>query len=119
MIKIMMLVSRRQDLSREQFREYYETVHAPLAARHLPHLVRYVRNYVVDQFREGMNCDCITEFWFDHPGPWSEARKVLLPPKLLDRFAEDEEKFMDRQSMRVIVVEQGETPVGDMLGSKT
>jgi hypothetical protein len=118
MIKIMLLVSRRADISREAFRAHYESVHAPLAASHLPHLVRYVRNHVVDRFREDFDCDVITEFWFDHPGPWREARKVLLPDDMLALFAEDEAKFMDRESMRVIVVEQGETPAADLLGRR-
>ena len=114
----MLLVSRRPDVSREDFRAHYEAVHAPLAASHLPHLVRYVRNYVVDEFRAGVECDCITEFWFDYPGSWREARDALLPPDLLDLFAADEATFMDRASMRVLVVEQGETDPADMLGPR-
>lgn len=113
MIKLMMLISKRADISLETFREHYEQVHAPLAAAHLPHLVRYVRNYVVGRFRDTVDCDCITEFWFDHPGPWAEARKVLLPPDLLEMLGKDEETFMDRASMRVLVVEEGETPSTD------
>src|SRR5262245_46715140 len=89
MIKIMLLVSRRPDVSREAFRRYYEEHHAPLAAAHLPFLVRYVRNYVVDEFRSDLDCDCVTEFWFDHPGPWRQARDVILREDLLDLFAED------------------------------
>jgi EthD domain len=112
----MMLVSRRSDISRQQFRDHYENVHAPLAASHIPRLVKYVRNYVVDQFRSGLECDVVTEFWFDHPGPWSEARVELLPDDLLALFAQDEVKFMDRDSMRVIVVEEGETPLADLKG---
>ena len=117
MIKVMMLVSRRPDVSREQFRAHYEGVHAPLAASHIPHLIRYVRNYVVDQFRSDLACDCITEFWFDHPGPWAQARLELFPAELLDLFGDDERKFMDRGSMRVLVVEQGETPPADLRGT--
>ena len=117
MIKIMLLVNRRADISREAFRAHYEGTHAPLAAGNLRHLVRYVRNYVVDQYREDFQCDVVTEFWFDYPGPWSEARKALLPDDILRVFAEDEEKFMDRASMRVLVIEQGETPAAELLGS--
>ena len=116
MIKIMLLVNRKVGVSREEFRRHYEDVHAPLAARHLQHLVRYVRNYVTDQFRSDFDCDVVTEFWFDYPGTWSEARQVLLPQQLLDLFAQDEENFMDRSSMRVLVIEQGETPPDHLLG---
>lgn len=117
MIKIMLLVNRKAGISREEFRSHYEEVHAPLASRHLRHLVRYVRNYVTDQFRSDFDCDVVTEFWFDYPGTWREARAVLLPQDMLDLFAIDEETFMDRASMRVLVIEQGETPAGQLLGN--
>ena len=35
----------------------------------------------------------------------------------LDLFAEDEAKFMDRGSMRVLVIEQGETAPEQLLGN--
>ncbi len=58
----MLLVNRKAGVSREEFRRHYEDVHAPLAARHLQHLVRYVRNYVSDQLRSDFDCDVVTEF---------------------------------------------------------
>lgn len=93
MIKIMLLVSRKDGVSPEEFRDHYETIHAPLAANHLPYLARYVRNYAVDRFGGDIDCDCVTEFWFDHPGPWREARKKILRQDILDLFAADEEQF--------------------------
>ncbi len=118
MIKILLLVNRKPGLSREDFRRHYETTHAPLAASQLKHLVRYVRNHVTDQFRTDFECDVVTEFWFDYSGPWREAREALLPQAMLDLFAEDEAKFMDRASMRVLVIEQDETPPGQLLGNR-
>ncbi len=117
MIKVMLLVSRRPDISREEFRDHYERIHAPLAAQHLPHLVRYVRNYVIDEFAGPVDCDCVTEFWYDLPGPCREAREEILTQDLLDLFGADEQTFMDRASFRVLVVEQGETPPEDLAGS--
>lgn len=118
MIKIMLLVNRKPGVSREEFRRHYESTHAPLAASHLKHLVRYVRNYVTGQFRTDFDCDVVTEFWFDYPGTWREARQALLPQDMLDLFAEDEARFMDRGSMRVLVIEQGETPPDQLLGNQ-
>ena len=86
MIKIMLLVSRKDGVSPEEFREHYENIHAPLAAKHLPYLARYVRNYAVDRFGGDIDCDCVTEFWFDHPGPWREARTKILGQEILDLF---------------------------------
>jgi uncharacterized protein (TIGR02118 family) len=116
MIKIMLLVSRKAGVSPEEFREHYETIHAPLAAKHLPYLARYVRNYAVDRFGGDVGWDCVTEFWFDYPGPWREARTKILSQDMLDLFAADEEQFMDRSSMRTLVVEEGETPIVDLRG---
>jgi hypothetical protein len=77
-----------------------------------------VRNFVTDQFRTDFECDVVTEFWFDYPGNWREVREVLLPQDMLDLFAKDEAMFMDRASMRVLVIEQGETPPEQLLGNR-
>ncbi len=110
----MLLVSKRPDVSVEEFRRHYEEIHAPLAAKHLPHLAKYVRNHVVDRFGPDVDCHVITEFWYDLEGPWRDKRVELLRQDLLDLFAKDEETFMDRATMRVLVVEEGETPAGDL-----
>lgn len=114
MIKLMLFMSRRKDLSREEFRQYYETRHAPLAAANVPHLRGYVRNYVVDQFSDDLDSDCVSEFWFDVNGSWRELQDTVLPKGVMQMLAEDEVNFIDRSTMRMVVVEEMATPPADL-----
>jgi uncharacterized protein (TIGR02118 family) len=65
MIKVVLLLHRRPDLSVDQFRRYWHETHRPLLER-LPGLRRLVLNDVLagpDGAQPG--CDGISEDWFD------------------------------------------------------
>jgi len=65
MLKFMVVVYRRPDLSVSEFRDHFRLVHGPLAER-LPGLRRYVRNYPApDPVRKPPPWDCIVELYFD------------------------------------------------------
>jgi uncharacterized protein (TIGR02118 family) len=105
MIKVMLFLKRKPGLTHEEFRNYYESTHAPLALRHTP-LEKYARNF----FSTGLDgseppYDCVTEFWFKDEKTWNDTRAWAQTPegKVL---AIDEANFMDRSSMRVFVVEE-------------
>ena len=59
-LKALALMPRRPDLTREQFRRYYESRHTPLALRYL-RFRKYVRNHLLDAPDIGF--DCVSEFW--------------------------------------------------------
>jgi len=106
MLKVMFFIKRRADLTLEQFREHYETVHVPLSFEHLPLMRRHARNYV--HRRKGApepDYDCVTECWFDD---WDalKATSALIATEKKDLIAADEARFMDRSSIRSIVVEE-------------
>jgi uncharacterized protein (TIGR02118 family) len=64
MIKFMVLVYRRADLTRAEFRQHLESIHGPLA-RQLPGLRKYVQNHVSDDAkRKPPGWDAIVELWF-------------------------------------------------------
>ncbi len=65
-MKTIALFRRRPELTREQFRDYYETTHAPLAARHAP-FTKYARSHLVST--DDVGFDALTEFWRDTPVP--------------------------------------------------
>jgi uncharacterized protein (TIGR02118 family) len=98
--KLILFVKRKSGISHEEFRQHYESCHAPLAWSKLSgKLVKYKRNYLSSfpGLPEPIY-DCITEFWFadkealDGALTWtrSEAGQIL---------AQDEEKFMERPTM--------------------
>jgi hypothetical protein len=111
MIKLVALLKRRDGLSPEQFRQYYEGHHAPLFRRSIPPAVaaaitHYVQNHsvVVGSGARPAAYDCVTEIGFDDLAGlrvWSDwylgdAGRVLR---------DDEEHFMDTTQRVVIVTE--------------
>jgi uncharacterized protein (TIGR02118 family) len=65
-VKFMVLMKRKPGLSREEFKKYYEEVHAPAALKRFP-IKKYVRNYVVvPPGAPDPGFDCVTEFWYDN-----------------------------------------------------
>ena len=65
MLKFMVVLYRRPDLTSAQFFQHLELVHAPLA-KNLPGLKRYRQNHVSpDPNREHPGWDAIVELYFD------------------------------------------------------
>lgn len=64
MVKFIVVMKRRRDLSPETFRSYFDNVHTPLAMK-LPGLQRYVRNFPKpDPARDPPDWDAVVEFHF-------------------------------------------------------
>ena len=64
MLKFVVVVCRRPDLSAEEFRDYFVRVHGPLAEK-LPGLRRYKQNFVVaDPKRQAPAWDAVVELYF-------------------------------------------------------
>jgi hypothetical protein len=53
-----------------------------------------------------MTYDCITEIWFEDRNRLEELFRLLRDPDIAKTAAADEEKFLKRDSMRVVVVEE-------------
>jgi uncharacterized protein (TIGR02118 family) len=65
MIKFMVVVYRRSEMTREDFRRHLEQVHGPLAMK-LPGLRKYTQNYASnDPKRKLPGWGAIIELWFD------------------------------------------------------
>ena len=109
MIKSMALIKRKPGLSREEFIQHYEEVHAPLALKHFPIFKRYVRNYVIPlPDAEELDFDCITEIWFDEIEGAMAVTEALggYKTEIGRVFLDDEEKFMDRGSRVSFLVDE-------------
>ena len=109
MIKSMALIKRKPGLSREEFIQHYEEVHAPLALKHFPTFKRYVRNHIIAlPGTEEPDFDCITEIWFEDKEGAMAVTEALGDYKTeIGRiFLADEEKFMDRGSLVSFLVDE-------------
>jgi uncharacterized protein (TIGR02118 family) len=71
--KAMILLSRRADLTAEQFRHWWLNEHAPLAAQ-LPGVRRIVFNAVQDT----TDIDGVSELWFDSEADFLAAYETDL-----------------------------------------
>ena len=68
MYKAIILLSRRDDMSAEEFRSWWLDEHAPIAAQ-LPHLRRVTFNLVADS----VEIDGVSELWFDSEADFEAA----------------------------------------------
>jgi len=78
MLKFVVVVYRRPELTREQFRQHMREIHGPLAMN-LPGLRKYVQNFVCsDPKRQSPGWDAIVELYFDD---WSSMEAAWTSPQ--------------------------------------
>ncbi|MGB8751385.1 MAG: EthD domain-containing protein [Candidatus Sulfotelmatobacter sp.] len=78
MLKFMVVIYRRPDLTHEQFRRHLQEVHGPLA-KNLPGLRKYIQNIVRnDAQRKAPGWDAIVELYFDD---WSSMEAAWASPQ--------------------------------------
>jgi uncharacterized protein (TIGR02118 family) len=94
-MKSVCLISRRPDLGREAFRDYYETRHAYLGMKHFA-FDKYLRNHVVASSPGEVDFDCLSEFWQED---LAGAYETMSGP-VGDILREDERRFMDQPRIR-------------------
>ena len=95
-MKTLALIARRRDISRDEFRDHYEQVHAPLAVRTLLEgTTRYVRNHLREELHGRAAFDVVTAFWYrDTAAAIAVMRRTETP--VGEPVREDELTFMDK-----------------------
>lgn len=97
MIKLIVAIRKRPDLSVEDFQHHWRTRHAPLV-RDNPATRRYIRKYVQchttpDQYEEGPAAfDGTAEIWFDSV---ADKDAFFSDPDYLRDVRPDEARFAD------------------------
>lgn len=108
--KILLFMKRRPGMTRDAFREYYETHHVPLALELSNGLSRYVRRYLEPVPRvetgsgEDLGYDVITELWFTNEQIFNGTVKYLSTTILSDEIIDDEMMLFDRAASRMATV---------------
>jgi hypothetical protein len=123
MIKQVVFLKKRDDITMDAFMDYYENQHSQLSKKmgakpSLPNAQRYVRRYVTPQpnpltgevIHPGY--DCIMEIWWNSREDFEAAMKGLADPAMLDIRKADELKLFASNSNPVCIVEEHESPVG-------
>lgn len=113
MVKVVVLLKRKAELTLAEFIDHYETVHAPLAARLSTRALRYERHYLhpIPNLVEGgptvePEYDVITEIWYDDLDAFTaEQRAARDRPDLVAAVIADEKLLFDRAKTRVALAE--------------
>ena len=107
MIKIMLLLHRREDLSIDEFRAYWHGQHRALLER-LPGLRRLVLNDVLPGPDGAPGpCDGIAEDWFESPDAMQAA---FASPEGM-AVAADTPNFLDPARIQIVTVNEEEVPL--------
>jgi len=108
-IKLTAFLTRKPDLSEEQFSAYWREKHAPLVLSLAP-FTSLVRRYIQQRPAEGVSnqlplvpYDGIAELWFDNLG---DVLKLLGHELFLSVVAMDEENFLDRSRTAIFISQE-------------
>jgi uncharacterized protein (TIGR02118 family) len=120
MFKVIALITRRPDMTREQFLGYYANNHVKLVWRVFPWTADYRRNFIdlkhsiIAPGLPAPDFDSITEMWFHDRAGYDRMLAAHAAPELDEVMVADEGRFMDRTKTRFFIVdEHGATPAGD------
>lgn len=111
MIKHFFLISKKPEVSAEQFRTYYETHHAPLIKRLLPMFAYYQRHYVdrsesrIDGAQADPDFDVITEIHFATQIDYNAFLETVSDPDILAEIRADEANFLISDATRSLRID--------------
>jgi hypothetical protein len=109
-VKLMILLTAKDGLSQEQFRQHYETVHAPMAVRLFPMVKEYRRNFIDRhgvQVKPGAalpDFDVITELVFANEADYEAFLKRRADPVIDAEVSADEDRLFNRTMNRRLLI---------------
>jgi len=110
LFKILLFMKRHPGMSQDEFIQYYEQKHVPLALKYSDGMKAYKRRFISPQthFETGecsdLGFDVITELCFDDEKTCNTVLGYLATSPLPDEVVEDEKNLFDRTSFRVATV---------------
>ena len=107
MIKVMILLKKKPGFTDDEFIEYWNKKHGPLAVKMLPGVRKYIQNHLIKMPGVKYEADGIAELWFDDMDAFQkfmEWRETDAAKEL----REDEERYLDRSKLVRFIVEEHE-----------
>jgi uncharacterized protein (TIGR02118 family) len=102
MIKVLAVLHKRPDMSREEFVRYWREVHAPLAEG-MEGVRRYVINPTLEAFAMGEpSFDGVAELWFDDA---AAARAAFASPAGV-ATTQDVAMFAQPEKTQIVIAEE-------------
>lgn len=117
MIKLIMCLTRRSDLSREQFQDYWENSHGPFFMKNagVMRAKRYLQSHTLSSpLNDGMKAsrglmdeyDGVAEVWFESEEDLMEAMGSEEMQSLGEALMADEENFIDHGKSSAFIVRE-------------
>jgi uncharacterized protein (TIGR02118 family) len=107
MVKVIVFLSRRTEMSREDFERYMRETHVPLLVR-MPGLRRLVVNWVrPDPSGPAPAYDAVGEDWFDD----AEALGAAFASPEVKAVVDDVPNFLDMDKFELLVTEEEDMPL--------
>ena len=108
MVKTVGLLKRRQGMSTEAFRAYYESIHRVIGEKYLGgHVVKYMRRFLdarsdpaIATFGADGDFDVIMEIWYPDQATYEAVSERLAEPDAAAEILADELKLFDRDKNR-------------------
>ena len=118
MIKLVALLRKREDITREQFIAHYENSHVPLIMSYFePYVVEYTRTYLDHEHPlsfcglygssepfPGTRYDVVTTQVFRDQQDLDDFYKAAAQPGVGEAIAADEAKFLDSRYNQIIIM---------------
>jgi uncharacterized protein (TIGR02118 family) len=101
MSKVIFVLHRRADLTREQMAEHWSGEQHTSIVNRVPGLTRWVQNHVMSAPGEPI-CDGIGELWFES----DEAVQQALSSPEMGAAVEDAKRFLAMEKTGLIIVEE-------------
>ena len=119
MIKFVMCLRRHQNMTREQFQDYWINKHGPFFMKNaaVMRAKKYVQSHTVDTpLNEGLRSsrgmlpayDGVAEVWFDSEADLMEAISSPDGQRLSAALLEDEGNFVDHAASTAFIVKEHE-----------
>lgn len=119
MIKLVMCLRRKSDLTREQFQDYWLNQHGPFFQKNAGTMraKRYVQSHTVDSpLNDGMresrgmqpDYDGVAEVWFESESDLMEAMGSPEGQALSEALLKDEGNFVDHSKSSAFIVREVE-----------
>lgn len=106
-VTVITLLKRREGMSREAFRAYYEARHRRIGEQVLAgYATRYVRRYLnpIDGQDQPCDADVVMEIDFPDEATRDACFAAMGGPETMAMIATDEEKLFDRSRIRTFSV---------------
>jgi uncharacterized protein (TIGR02118 family) len=97
LIKTIALAYRKTGTTREEYNKYWLEQHAPMAARDIPYVRKYVQNHFIEVPGRQVQGDGIVEMWFDDLESWKKSNDYVMS-EAGRSVREDGQKFAEMRA---------------------